>query len=79
MRFIFELPNDWENLTTFAQFAQGENAYNQYLDADNAAFLPSEIQPGTCTLILYGVDGVVNATTNYITLNIDRNILVEDA
>ena len=83
IKFTFNLDTDWDNLTTFAQFRQNNVAYNQFLDNENSVFLPAEIGAGTCTLILYGngdVDGdVVRATTNYVTLSLDENLLVEDA
>ena len=79
IKFYFSLDSGWDNLMTFAQFMQNEVAYNQFLDDEGGAFLPSEIGPGTCTLMLYGSNGAVQATTNYITFTIDENILVTDA
>ena len=79
VRFVFNLTGDWDNLLTFAQFQQNGVAYNQYLDDNNAAYLPSEIVPGSCTVILYGSNQNTIATTNYLTLFIDENILVANA
>lgn len=79
IRFIFNLSNDWDGLTVFAQFGQGDASYNQYLDAENSVYLPSEIVPGICTLTLYGSMGNIIATTDYLTLTIDENILVSNA
>lgn len=79
VRFVFNLTGDWDNLMTFAQFMQNGVAYNQYLDEDNSAYLPAEIGTGTCTLMLYGSNENTIATTNYLTLSIDENILVSDA
>lgn len=79
VRFVFNLTGDWDNLLTFAQFRQNGVAYNQYLDENNSAYLPAEIETGTCTLMLYGSNENTIATTNYLTLVIDDNILVEDA
>lgn len=79
VRFVFNLNGDWDNLMTFAQFTQNGVAYNQYLDNDNSCFLPAEITVGTCTLMLYGSNENTKATTNYLTLSIDENILVSDA
>ncbi len=79
VRFVFNLTGDWDGLLTFAQFTQNGVSYNQYLDADNSAYLPSEIGVGTCTLMLYGSNDRTIATTNYLTLFIDENILVGDA
>ena len=79
VRFVFNLTGDWDNLMTFAQFRQDGVAYNQYLDDDKSAYLPAEIGTGTCTLMLYGSNENTIATTNYLTLSIDENILVNDA
>ena len=79
VKFTFNLTDDWDGLLTFAQFCQNDTAYNQYLDEDNSVYLPPEIGAGTCTLMLYGSGDDVIATTNYLTLTIDENVLVEDA
>ncbi len=79
VRFVFKLSSEWENLTTFAQFEQNGTAYNLFLDSNNSAYLPSEITEGICTLMLYGVRDTVIATTNYLTLTIAHNRLVQDA
>ena len=79
VRFVFNLNGDWDGLMTFAQFRQNGVAYNQYLDENNSAYLPSEIGFGTCTLMLYGSNENTIATTNYLTLTVDENILVSDA
>lgn len=79
VRFIFNLPSEWDNLLTFAQFSQNGVSYNQYLDEDNSVYLPSEIVSGTCTLTLYGSGGNTIGTTDHLTLSIDENILVSDA
>ena len=79
VRFTFNLTGDWDDLMTFAQFQQNGVAYNAYLDENNSAYLPSEIGVGTCTMMLYGSNDKTIATTNYLTLSIDENILVSDA
>lgn len=79
VKFRFNLSDDWDGLMPFAQFAQNGLAYNQYLDSDNCVTLPSEIGAGTCTMMLYGSAGTKRATTNYLTLKIDKDILVADA
>ena len=79
VKFKFILGEEWEGLLTFAQFTQNGNAYNSYLDENNCAYLPSEINGGTCTLMLYGVDGTVKATTNYLTLKVENSALISDA
>lgn len=77
--FKFNLSEDWDNLTVFAQFIQNKIPYNVYLDNENGVYLPPEIREGTCTLMLYGSYQKVIATTNYITLEIDKNILISNA
>ena len=79
VRFVFGLNSYWRDLLAFAQFAQNGNTYNRYLDDENAVYLPSEIVAGECTLTLFGSGNNVIATTNYLTLTIDENILVSDA
>lgn len=54
VKFHFELDSDWQQLTSFAQFTQGNMSYNEYLDENHDVFLPAEIVAGTCTLMLYG-------------------------
>lgn len=79
IRFVFNLNNDWDGLKVFAQFAQNEEAYNLFLDDDNSVHLPPEIVAGECTLMLYGSNERTIATTNYLVLKIDENILISDA
>lgn len=79
VKFIFNLDEAWDGLSVFAQFRQGENAYNEYLDSDNSVFLPHEITEGSCILLLYGTGGNIIGTTNYVTLTINKNMIVADA
>lgn len=79
VKFKFNLEDDWDNLSPFAQFQQNGKAYNQYLDDDNCAFLPPEIGAGSCTLILYGSGDTVIATTNFLTFKVNKNNLISDA
>lgn len=79
VRFEFNLTDEWSGLMTFAQFRQGENAYNKYLDENNCVCLPPEIKAGTCTVMLYGAGGTVIGTTNYVTLNINEYNLVTNS
>ena len=83
VKFIFDLSEDWDGLSVFAQFSQDGNGYNQYLDEDGAAYLPHEITTGQCILMLYGTggsgDNTVIATTNYIVLTLDRDLFITDA
>jgi len=80
VRFIFNLSDEWKELSPFVQFAQNGTGYNVYLNSDDwGCYLPSEIVSGTCTMMLYGSDGTVIGTTNAITLTIDENNLIIDA
>lgn len=79
IKFTFNLPDDWDNLLTFVQFQQNGVAYNTYLDENNGTYLPSEIGAGICTMMLYGSNEKTIATTNYLVLTIDENILISDA
>ena len=84
IKFTFNLSDEWDDLLTFAQFIQGSNSYNAYLDENNSVYLPHEIEAGTCKLILYGTGSQgegsqIIATTNYLELNIDENITVANA
>ena len=47
VEFEFNLSDEWKDLLVFAQFKQGEESYNIYLDDDNKCFLPSEIKDGS--------------------------------
>lgn len=79
IRFVFNLGGDWADLMVFAQFTQNETSYNQYLDEENGAYLPSEITEGVATLMLYGSYENKIATSDTLTLEIQKNDLVEDA
>lgn len=78
IRFVFDFTDDWEKLLPFAQFAQGEETYNIYLDEDNSVYLPPEITEGTFTLTLCGTGGETVATTNYKTFRFIKGNLVSD-
>ena len=83
VKFRFNLDDEWSDLTTFAQFTQDGMAYNVLL-VDGCACLPPEIVAGTCTMMLYGTgltesESAIIATTNYLTLKLDENILIEGA
>lgn len=80
IRFVFNLSEEWDALTIFAQFTQDDSSYNVYLDENNSVYLPSEICAGICTLVIYGNDGAGTiATSNHVSLTIDKNILIADA
>lgn len=79
IKFKFVLDDAWLKITTFAQFVQDGTAYNIYLDDNKCAFLPSEINSGTFTLMLYGTGEHVIGTSNYLTLKMIDNIFVGDA
>ena len=75
--FVFKFDSEWDNLKTFAQFGQNGKVYNVYLDENNGVYLPPEITNGTCSLSLYGTYGNVVATTNHVTLRIDKGIVID--
>lgn len=79
IRFVFDLSGDWDGLSPFVQFVQNGVPYNVSLNADNCAFLPKEIGPGKCTMVLAGNSENKMAVTNYLTLTIDSNILITEA
>lgn len=79
VKFEFHMTEEWDNLLTFVQFRQQGTPYNVYLDNENCACLPPEIKAGTCTIMLYGSFDTVIGTTNYITLTIGENLLIEGA
>ena len=79
IRLVFSLTGDWDGLRTCAQFHQGNNVYNKYLDADNSVYFPPEIQPGTCSLLLYGTDGSRTALTDMLKIKIDENQYITNA
>lgn len=75
IRFVFNLDEDWNGLTTYAQFTQDGNSYNVYLDDDSSVFLPHEITEGICSLTLSGTGNGVIATTDYVEFIVINNIL----
>lgn len=79
IKFKFDLSDEWNDLTVFAQFTQGGHSYNSYLADDNTVYLPSEITIGPCSMMLYGSgSGNVRGTTHAISLYIIDNRFVED-
>ena len=79
IRFEFILDDAWDDLLVFAQFIQNGRAYNDYLDENNSVYLPPEITEGKFNVLLYGSGSNVIATTNYLTFEVDKNMLVSDA
>lgn len=79
VRFVFNLSDDWKPLKTFAQFQQNGKAYNQYLDASNSVYLPTEITGGTCHIILQGVAGTTVAISESLRITIDNTTIISDA
>ena len=79
IRFEFNLDDAWDNLLVFAQFIQNGKAYNDYLDENNSVYLPPEIVDGKFNVLLYGSGSNVIATTNYLTFEVDKNMLISDA
>ena len=78
IRFLFELSPNWDDMQVYAQFCQDGEAYNVLIN-NNIAYLPSEIGPGKCTLLISGSNGTKKGITNAIDLNIQENVLVVNA
>lgn len=78
IRFVFNLGGDWADLMVFAQFTQDGTSYNQYLDEENGAFLPSEITEGAATLTLYGSYEDTIAITDTLVIELQKNNFVSD-
>ncbi len=78
VEFEFNLSDEWKDLLIFAQFKQGEDSYNVYLDEDNKCFLPSEIKDGTMTVTLCGSKDDVFATSSSLGFVVRRCELTED-
>ena len=79
IKFIFDLSSDWDGLTVFAQWQQGGNAYNVYLDSERSACLPGEITAGECRMMLYGIgSNNVIGTTTPVRLCITDDMFVAD-
>ena len=77
VKFIFDLSDEWVGLDSNVQFIQNGEAYGQKLDGSGNkkyAFLPNGITEGECKMVLYGGDGTIRATTNYIPLSIGKDI-----
>ena len=77
VKFIFNLSDEWSGLDSNVQFIQNGEAYGQKLDGSGNkkyAFLPNGITEGECKMVLYGGDGTIRATTNYIPLSIGKDI-----
>ena len=68
IRFVFDLPNDWEGLEVEAQFSQDDSKYKYTLDSKNSVYFPSEITEGEFSLGIRGTGNDVIATTSPITM-----------
>lgn len=80
VKFKFDLSDDWGGMLTFVQWRQGDSSYNTYLDANNCAYLPNEVQPGKCTIILCGTDSSGHiATTKPIDICIVEDKYISDS
>ena len=80
IKFTFNfMDNTWDDLTIFAQFRQGDTAYNTYLDDNNSVCLPPEIIAGECLLTLHGAYKNIIAITDSLKLTIEKNNLISDA
>lgn len=91
VRFLFTFTEDWDGLLTFAQFRQGGNYTNRYLDTVTVtedgvtSTYPAVTLPGwpkagplTMTLMAHG-NGTVIGTTNFVMLHVDPTGYIDDA
>lgn len=78
IKLTFNLSDDWNELNIFAQFIQDERYYNVDLDNNNSVYVPSGITEGICKIVLHGTNESVVATTDYLKLTIDKNVLVTE-
>ena len=78
VKFKFEFSDEWTELLKFAQFKQGTESYNVYLDDNLECYLPSEITSGTCTLSVAGSKDDIFATTDGIVFDVRKTRLVRD-
>lgn len=79
VKFKFNLDKEWNGLKIFAQFRQGNAAYNDFLDDENCVYLPQEIQAGCCYLMLYGSNESTIGTVCPLALTINDNKLISNA
>ena len=80
IKFTFNfLDSTWDGLKIFAQFRQGDTAYNVYLDSNKSVCLPHEIIAGECLLTLHGAYGNIIAITDSLKLTINENKLITNA
>lgn len=79
VKFKFNLDKEWNGLKIFAQFRQGNAAYNDFLDDENCVYLPQEIQAGCCYLMLYGSNDSIIGTVCPLALTINDNKLISNA
>lgn len=80
VRFLFDLSDDWDGYMMFAQWRQGNNTYNAYLDSANRAYLPMEIVSGECTMMLCGTLSTNHVgTTKPVKLCIVDDVYVSDS
>ena len=80
IRLKFNFDSDWDGLTKVAQFIQNDTPYEDTLDVNNQVYLPPQIVPGNCIVVLYGSNGDdIRATTDYLSLTINKNMIVDEA
>ena len=80
IRLKFNFNSDWDGLTKAVQFIQNNVPYEDTLDVNNTVYLPPQIEPGNCIVVIYGTNNNdIRATTDYLNLTINKNMIVEDA
>lgn len=71
--FLFNLSDDWDGLTVFAQFRQDEQVFTEYLDSSDKVSLPYDLSDGDFTLALCGVGGSRIGVTHPLKLRLLEN------
>ena len=55
---------------------QNNVAYDVVLNTSHQAYMPPEIGAGRCTMMLYGSNGSIKATTNFLEFTIDQSLQI---
>ena len=82
IRFVFKLPSEWDDFDIItAQFIQNGQALHDQLDENHAVYLPSGLEPGDFTLLIYGTknNGEIRATVNALQLTLTPDAYISNA
>ena len=75
IRFVFNLSDDWLDLSKYAQFTQGNISYNEPLFNNYYCWLPEKLKAGTCSMTLIGTNSTRVAITESLTFKIIDSII----